>query len=85
MTTQTQKDLLVELANKGYSNWQISIETGMKLSTVQFWKRELRNKGIKIDSLHGRPKKGVIKTPSPITTIEEYNKQTQNDIKLPRY
>lgn len=61
MTTQKQKDLLIELAQKGYSNWQISIETGMKLSTVQFWKAQLRKKGIVIPALLGRPTKNSLK------------------------
>lgn len=73
--TDEQRSQIIILSNKGYTNRQIAIETGMKYATLCYWKNKLRNEGIAVLSLIGRPK---IKTPA-ISTLKELEAVNSTD------
>jgi transposase len=82
--TDEQRAKIIELSNAGYSNWQMSMECGMKQSTLQYWKRRMRNEGIAITGSAGRPKLGSKKAIKLISTMEELKKQESEDIIPPQ-
>lgn len=47
---------LIELCKANLSNRQIAIKLDMKHSTLCAWKRKLRDKGIDLPALSGRPR-----------------------------
>lgn len=60
--TEEQKTKIITLSDQGYNNWQIAKECEMKYSTLCYWKRKLREKGISIKATLGRPKAGSLKS-----------------------
>jgi len=72
--TQEQIDKIVKYSQLRYSNRQIAIECGMKYDTLGYWKRKLRNEGVSILALLGRPIKKHF-----IGTIAEMEKQIAED------
>lgn len=77
--TKQQKEKLIELSNKGYNNWQLSNEMGIKLATIHSWKRKLRDAGVVLPAQQGRPRKGSIQSIKLITTVSEFEKQQSED------
>lgn len=76
IVTDEQRTKIIELSQKGYTNAQIATEVGMKNSTLQFWKRKMRNQGISVVALLGRPK---IKT-SGIVFIADMERIKKEDV-----
>ena len=73
--TVDQKNLIIDLSAKGYKNQQIAAETMLKYSTVCYWKKKMRNEGIAVLSLLGRPSKKT----TAFKTIAEQNEINLQD------
>lgn len=75
--TAQQKVKIIELSLKGYRNRQISIEIGMKYATLCYWKSKMRQEGIIIPNVSGRPKRGSL--PTLLNKVEEYKDMLEKE------
>ena len=61
---------ITDLSNQGLTNRQIAIELDMKYATVCLLKRKMRDQGVVINSILGRPKKGYKQSIGKLSTCK---------------
>lgn len=70
--TDYEIEKILMLAKNGYGNRQMAIELMIKESRLQRIKKEMRDRGITIENLSGRPKKKAL-----IASLADFNRIDQ--------